>query len=348
MKIRHETQKIEELYNIKDDILLNPAWQRGPVWSQQKQSLLIDSILRGYDIPMIYMRNTPSGSPYDFEVVDGQQRLRAIWAFIDGDYALSPNIEDVNKHKIAGKVFSDLSPAHKGKINKFPVVVAYVSDAREPEISRLFSRMQMGVRLNPPELRNAVQAPLRHAVDGLAREHPFFKQSRINANRFKHQDYLSHAFSMCFHEASVDLKAPQLIEDYENVTDPDKYQPVIASIMDILDFLKLVNERCGKRITQKWIFVDLVYLLYSNIEKLKFLSAEEFAKIHDSFDRGRLEHNAKPEDLLAESPVPSANRDLYKYIQAFKIGGGEEKNLAVRYRVLTRRYKKLLVSTRGE
>lgn len=57
-----------------------PQYQRTPVWSDEKKQLLIDSILRNYDLPKFYLRvsNNPS---YDHEVVDGQQRLRAIWEF---------------------------------------------------------------------------------------------------------------------------------------------------------------------------------------------------------------------------------------------------------------------------
>ena len=56
MKIDHSFKKIGELTKIRNSIHLDPIWQRGPVWSVPKKSLLVDSILRGYDIPMIYLR----------------------------------------------------------------------------------------------------------------------------------------------------------------------------------------------------------------------------------------------------------------------------------------------------
>ncbi len=43
------------------------------------------------DIPKIYLRDVKAreGDDYEFEVVDGQQRLRAIWGFFDGEYPLA-------------------------------------------------------------------------------------------------------------------------------------------------------------------------------------------------------------------------------------------------------------------
>jgi uncharacterized protein with ParB-like and HNH nuclease domain len=68
-----------------------PQYQRGSVWTRKQKQLLMDSILRGMDIPKLYLRSVGDGSTgsYDFEVVDGQQRLRAIWEYFDGEYALS-------------------------------------------------------------------------------------------------------------------------------------------------------------------------------------------------------------------------------------------------------------------
>lgn len=110
MKITHRSMKLSALTKKRERIHLNPSWQRGPVWSQPKQALLIDSILRGYNIPMIYLRSLPKSSPHDFEVVDGQQRLRAIWGFIDGDFPLGKDLEKFGTVDASSRQFADLRP----------------------------------------------------------------------------------------------------------------------------------------------------------------------------------------------------------------------------------------------
>jgi Protein of unknown function DUF262 len=341
MKIRHQTLKLSDLTKIRERIHLNPAWQRGPVWSRPKQALLVDSILRGYDVPMIYLRETPRDTAFKYEVVDGQQRLRAIWEFIDGAYHLSDDLDPIGRSDVSSATYSQLSASMRKRIDGFRIVVAFVQSAREPEISRLFSRMQMGVRLNPAELRNAVQTPVRHAIDGTAREHPFFKESRIQPTRFKRQDYLAHAFSICFHGGSVDLKAPQLMEDYETISDSTKYVPLMSDINDSLDLLRIINQLTSRRLTQKWMFVDLFYLLYRHKSKLKKFQLRHVADTYATFDRERLRYNAIPEALLEGSPS-SRDKELYEYIQAFKISGGDRKNMLRRQEVLDRRLRTVL------
>ena len=345
MKISHKTKKLGYLIEIRDQIHLNPAWQRGSVWSIPKQALLIDSILRGYDIPMIYLRECMSEISYKYEVVDGQQRLRSLWNFIDGEYALTKDLSKIEDIDIAGKVYCDLPKTLKDQITDFEVVVAFVKDAQEPEISLLFSRMQMGVRLNPPELRNAVQTGLRHAIDGIARTHPFFLNSKIPSARFKHQDYLAHTTSICIHGTKHDLKAQRLMEDYKSI-DNIIYTPVMADAYEILTFLDKVNAHTSKRIKQKWIFVDLFYLLYQNKAKLNKINPKEFAETYLKFDQQRLKHAAEPEKLLSGKPTQK-QRDLYDYILAFKISGSESKKLEQRNEILQRCFKTALEVKNG-
>ena len=341
MHISHEQKTIHELEQMKEEINLNPAWQRGPVWSTPKQALLVDSILRGYDIPMIYLRECPEDNPYPFEVVDGQQRLRSLWGFLDGKLTLPRDLENIDKTPIGGRKFHELPKKLRKRFEDFEIVVATITDAREPEISRVFSRMQMGIRLNPAELRNAVQTGLRHAIDTLARSHSFFSTARIRPARFKHQDYLAHAISICLHDGSRGLKAPQLMDDYLHVSDPDIYSPVIAQADEILSFLETVNVRVSKRLTQKWIFVDLFYVLYQNREGLAAISPKRFAEAYVLFDKERLEHVSDPGSLLLGKPT-KAEKALYEYIVAFKVSGGERSNLLQRNRVLRRRLRPVL------
>lgn len=342
MDIQHKAQKLKQLVSMRDHVKLDPSWQRGPVWSEGKQALLIDSILRGYDIPMIYLWDRGEGSkPYRYEVVDGQQRLRAIWEFLDGDIRLKKCAPNIGTIPIADKSYDDLPKSLTDKFNNFEVVIAFIRKAQQPEISVVFSRMQMGVRLNPAELRNAIQSGYRQAVDTVASLNMFFKESKISSARFKHQDYLAHALSVCHHNGKRDAKAPQLHDDYTNLTDSSVYAPLLADANDILDFLRKVNDLSSKKLTQKWIFVDLYCFLYRHKKQLDKLKPESFAKAYQSFEVDRRMHNAEPEKLLVGKPTKE-DKDLYAYIIAFKIAGGERSNINQRASVIDRRFKSAL------
>ena len=131
------------------------------------------------------------------------------------------------------------------------------------------------------------------------------------------------------------------MEDYRYILDSSVYGPIIAEAHKILTFLDKVNAITSKRITQKWIFVDLFYLLYQHKHKLSKLNAKDFANSYVKFDQSRLEHNAEPEKLIAVKQTKE-QLELYEYILAFKISGAERKNLEKRNQVLKQQFKSIL------
>ena len=86
---------------------LNPAYQREAVWTLSQKQLFIDSLLIDIDIPKLYFREKPSGQ-YEFEVVDGQQRLRAIFDFFEDRFSLADHTDHIGGHPLTGRTFSEL------------------------------------------------------------------------------------------------------------------------------------------------------------------------------------------------------------------------------------------------
>src|ERR1700722_1051523 len=80
MKPSTKPWPLKSIHGIRNRINTNPDFQRPAVWGLAQKQLLVDSILRDYDIPKLYWRKT-SSKPDKYDVVDGQQRLRAIWGF---------------------------------------------------------------------------------------------------------------------------------------------------------------------------------------------------------------------------------------------------------------------------
>lgn len=98
-------------YDIAE-LQMNPPFQRNPVWLVRQKSFLIDTILNGLPIPEIYMQETVSEDGHaKYIVVDGQQRLRAVLEFLEGDFA----IDAKDSPQWADMTFDDLSGAQKNK-----------------------------------------------------------------------------------------------------------------------------------------------------------------------------------------------------------------------------------------
>lgn len=144
-------------------IRLNPEFQRGSIWSSAARIYLIDSILRQLPIPKIYLRTTIDTKTQQSvrEVVDGQQRLRAIFDFADDKISLSKRAGE-----FAGFRYSSLPPEKQEVFLNYPIAVGQLINAGNTDVLDIFSRLNSySVVLNPAEKRHAIyQGDFKHAV----------------------------------------------------------------------------------------------------------------------------------------------------------------------------------------
>jgi len=136
---------------------LAPNFQRKPVWSEAMASFLIDSILNKLPIPEIYLRSTSSADGRTtHEVVDGQQRIRAILAFAHNDLELRGDDGLQVSARWTGKSFDDLTEYEKLAFWSYELVVRDLGDASDGEIRDLFRRLNVNqMPLTDQEIRHA-------------------------------------------------------------------------------------------------------------------------------------------------------------------------------------------------
>lgn len=81
---RVETKTITDLINLYEDNLLNlePGFQRQSVWSERDRCKLIDSILRNYPLPAIFLYRRNEDGQIVYDVIDGKQRIESILRFV--------------------------------------------------------------------------------------------------------------------------------------------------------------------------------------------------------------------------------------------------------------------------
>src|SRR5688572_27252954 len=90
------------------ELEISPPFQRNPVWVHPQKSYLIDTILRGYPIPEIYLRESISEDGKSLHtLVDGQQRIRACLEFLEGQFEIlgkdSPQWADMTFEELSGE-----------------------------------------------------------------------------------------------------------------------------------------------------------------------------------------------------------------------------------------------------
>lgn len=87
------TKDVALLHQLLQDgqLRLAPEFQRNAVWPPAAKAYLIDTILTERPMPLFFFqrgRSAQTGKPV-YSVVDGQQRLRSIFEFLDDRFALT-------------------------------------------------------------------------------------------------------------------------------------------------------------------------------------------------------------------------------------------------------------------
>ena len=177
MKSSKKPWPLNTTFGIRSRINTNPDFQRPAVWTTAQKQLLIDTILRDYDIPKLYWRKVGS-KPDTYDVVDGQQRLRAIWEFFDGKFSLPKDAEPVDGYAVAGCAHATLPDDLRIRFDVYALDVVILEDTDEDEVREMFLRLQNGTSLKAQEKRNAYAGAMRDFVHQLA-SHEFLSGSGL-------------------------------------------------------------------------------------------------------------------------------------------------------------------------
>lgn len=158
----------------------NPDYQRPSVWTKAQKQMLIDSILRDFDIPKIYLHKTSDDT---VDVIDGQYRIRTIWSFYDDEFALPKDAEHVNDIVVANKKYSELHMDIATIIDSYNLDFVILDNEDEDEIREMFLRLQNGTSLKAQEKRNAMPGQMRDFIKKVS-EHECFQKVSFNNSRF--------------------------------------------------------------------------------------------------------------------------------------------------------------------
>lgn len=140
--------KVENLIHLIEEskIDLKPSYQRNEVWTRKDQESLIDSILQSFPIPNFFFFKRSDGT---LEMVDGQQRARAIFSFYKG------LITDSSK-----KTFDQIS---QETFLNYKINVTEINEVYDESTIRQFYVLvnKKGIHLNKPEINKAEFAATR-------------------------------------------------------------------------------------------------------------------------------------------------------------------------------------------
>ncbi|KIM74460.1 hypothetical protein PILCRDRAFT_828156 [Piloderma croceum F 1598] len=149
---------------IENTIDLDPEYQRDVVWTEQKQTGIIDSILRNYYIPPVIFAVSSSDDGSELRTcIDGKQRLTSIQRFMDGLVRFTDKDSLTNQklwYKQVGNTKRKLLPKQYMQQFAYKQITCVEYETISPDQEReIFQRVQLGVALTPAERMQAITGP---------------------------------------------------------------------------------------------------------------------------------------------------------------------------------------------
>ena len=356
--MRKETSEwsVRMLTDFQERINVEAEYQRGKVWSQAQQALLIDSILRGFDIPKIFLRKLPDGSPYLFDLIDGKQRLTAIWQFLSDAYPLlRTGTSTTGLENLSGKRWSEMPDTAKDRLQFANLTVSKIEDATDDEIRELFLRLQSGEPLNAAEVRNAIAGPVRDFVADHLATHTLWAHTRLRATRFGRDEHSAIVLALVVAGGPTNLKGADLQKLYE-LDDFDPDGSAATHTLAILDRLAAVASCASGYIRTRWALVDLVLVLIQLEIDSRTVTADRLMRFFEEFETTRREVAVILTDLqtrlvdpTSEDPLGDEDVELRQQISpemltyhlAFAREGASKENVTARSTIM---YQHLVAS----
>ncbi|MNQ54421.1 hypothetical protein D3C85_684890 [compost metagenome] len=318
-------------YNISDFIewnnngllQLSPDFQRRSVWTEKAKSYLIDTLIRSKPIPKILLTQNLQGTKNVRVVVDGQQRLRTILGFYNGDFKISR----VHNKEYAGKTYDTLPPEAKNEFLKYELGVDVLFDLPYEDILDIFARINSyTVKLQPQEILNAryvgyfKQNIFEYGLKYVSYYIEASVLTKANVTRMAEAEMTADLFVSLIDAVKTNKGIESYYKKYEEEEDnlpqaSEKFDKIMSYIGSIYPAAELVNTN--------WKRPQLFYTLFTSIghclfglngidEKLRTnITEKSIGKLRVILDEISLKYDTFTEDKDLETPIDY--RDFIDY-----------------------------------
>jgi len=329
---------------------LDADYQREKIWSRSDQEKLLDSIVQNIDIPKIYLAKIKDNENFDYECIDGKQRMLTLLSFVKPE----PSEENPLTVRIAGEkyTYEDLKkdlPRIAGKIDDFELTfVIYPANLDDEFLREIFRRLQLGIRLNSGELLKSQTGAMRDFVyEEMGRNAPFIGKTNLSEKRFSRQFTLA---QICINSFSRNETGEFVRARYDDLEDffKDKYdlKRNDEDLERIRSVLKLMDKRFAEEafaISSRAVAVSAYLFVESLFLDNKSNLVGSFAKFFVSL-LAEIKENL---ELLSKFDAPSnptVLEDFQKYITQASV---EPYSIKRRHSFLTEAFKYYL-KTKGK
>lgn len=150
-------EQVERVFiNYRDNkYIVNRRYQRKLIWTIEEKQKFIDSIIKGFPIPIILLAEPIGRNDGSLEIIDGMQRMDAITSFINNDFPVEEGYFDLNTFATTKDLFDRGVVKQKEpvlgremclSIASYPVPLSIYEFAAEDSVDEVFRRINSGGR----------------------------------------------------------------------------------------------------------------------------------------------------------------------------------------------------------
>lgn len=340
---------VNEIFTMFDEgkLIVDDTYQRRSVWSEKDKVRLIETILLQLVIPELFFWKAdtdPETGVSTTHIVDGQQRIKAIYSFINNEFKLKPQyLLDGNiKSEYSNKYFKDLdAETRKAFWNYQLMIIEIDSKATRDDIITMFNRLNLtDYSLNDQEKRNSVSGEFAALARELS-DNPLWDEKRLftgpDVKRMKDVEFCA-SIVLLYRKGIIDqTDQSALNQAYEELQvgykDAERDKEAVCAAIETIS-LFFVSDNVTKFLRRKaqlyTLFSVVFYMQRENIEVEQYQKdhLESFVKLYSIFDNDM--------DLTGE--ISDQEKNLFDWLKKYKLASSEglnkHTNRMIRYNVM--------------
>jgi hypothetical protein len=299
-----KTSTLRDIAALRERIQLDPDYQRaGDIWSLSRRKLLIDSILNDFDVPKLYFRalvppEYQGERLVAYTVIDGRQRLEAIWAFMDGDLFLDADAEIDGLVLPEGEAATFQAMRHwlpllVDRFLNYQLDVVTIETDDLDVIEDMFLRLNEASALNAAEKRNAFGGPIPAITRELSTHEFFVDRLPYPNRRYRHFDIATKFLHFEERGGVADTKKTYLdrfVRSARHSTPAglDEWRERVVAVMDVMAEVFSTRDKLLTAVGMASIY----YLVVRQAMDDGWVSQLQREKF-EAFERERQENRAK-------------------------------------------------------
>lgn len=307
----------------RDQLDLDPPYQRKSVWTRRDKQYFLDTIFHNYPCPAIFLHKTMSDEGQTiYHVVDGKQRLKTILEFANNNLAIPSNFGD---SRLDGKKWDQLDPDSKRLFWNYLITVEMLPTVEEALVYNVFERINRNARkLTRQELRHAKFEGWLITRAELEAEKQEWKDFGIvttaRAKRMSDVQFISEIIIMTIANAIVGFDQDVLDRYYANYDVPSESEPNFdeddfnSKFESIKRYLTSANAENGC-VAKYGKTLAHFYSMWSFIliEKPDDMMPEVFAQKYTDFMENVISSLSSEDDIESIEERPSVDPEIIRY-----------------------------------